>query len=494
MPNTMGCCCSALGGCNGWWSDPDFPPQEPSSGFEGGDVKSYNGIPRCKRPDGTDCGVEDDPTNCCGPAVPATISVTATTWWDFMWARAPFGLSCQSALAPDDPPEPIPHCGQQTWTVWEGGEGWGWVEGGGLNITLAHDNEAALAAGDTSPGEMPPSCCSHYYYGSAALGGPSRPAFSTNPWGYETHQFTCSGEPPEQVAYQPPSSLRAYCRMVLTFKGEGPNGQGVQPRIVLQAKLELYIGLSGFTQGTTGADHWIDGITNGKLPESYRVGVAELYGGASVDVDSCNCSGMGTDGDDVGTNVIDKIDWGYQPTGAYWNYAWPHPTAADDVDYAVYGTSTYGTPPCGSDCTAETFALHAFSCCTDANPLSCPIGLPPSDCQGQAPYCRTTAGIFNYSRKRHGLHVWSTADKAWGDSYRKHYEGSEFGPNNETSWHCWYYHTNNPCQDIRDCPLSSDYSIATARIKGGFVSAAPTFFPSPGLRDFLIGVGDGDPV
>lgn len=499
MPSLLGCCCQPNGGCNGWWTDPNYPPQEPSTGFETGDVKELNGTARCTRPDGTDCGVEDDPKNCCGPAVPGAISVTATTWWDFMWSRQKFGLTCQGGpLAPDDPPEPIPHCGQQTWTVWEGEEGWTWVEGGGLNVTLVRDNEAALAAGDWSSGEMRPSCCAHYYYGTAFLGGPSRPAFSDNPWGYESHQFTCSGGSP-QTQYSPPSSLRAYCRMVLTFKGEGPNGHipFVQPRIFLQAKLEIYFALDGFTSGSTGADHWIDGITNGNLPEDVRVGVAELYGSASVDVRACNCTGIGEVGDDAGVNVMDKIDWGLQPTGAYWNYAWPHPTVWDDSDTSHYGSVGSGSAPCGTgsgQCTAETFTLQAYSCCTNANPATCPDSPPPSNCWPQVPHCRTVANIYNHSRRRHGLHCWSTADDRWADGYRKRYDGSQYGHNDDTSWHCWEYATANPCQNIRDCPLSTVESIATARVKGGFVSNAPIFFPNPGLRDFMIGVGDGDPV
>ena len=478
MPITShSCCCS--GGCNGWFVDSDC--EVPSSGFDGADDHKCT----CYRNDDCDgdgvleqtsCGCPNNEAHpCCGAGTPNNVQLTTTTWWDWGWTRSKHGITCQGANAPTDPPSPSFDCSQETWKVYspagttDSNGGWNWMQGGSINMTLEASNDIA----QVSSQEIPPGCCATYYYGACDVSGPSANTFTNNPFGYGTTDFD------SDTTYGPPPALRAYGRLSIQYAGEGPNIAGVQPRVTCLVRLQVFIGLRGY------ADHWIEAIDNGALPEAKRVGIMDWKTSSSVNVSGCNCSAIGNVEPDVGVHVLDKIDWSNLASDSYWNYAWPHPLSdgSGSVAAAAY-PATYnagGRPgfpnPCGASgsggCVAETFSMTGFSCCTTTTCATC---ASTAGCEDHCkPHCHRTSHLDNFNRTRQGLHVWTTNGKFWSGASDFYSSVEPDASNRNTSWHCYYYTQSSPCVHN------------TNELRGGFVSAGPaTFFPNCSVADVTI--------
>ena len=483
IPNHF-CCCS--GGCNGYIDEDG----EPSNGFGSG----VAGKADCNRTDDCDgdgfaetttmCGCENDleDSDCCGPSVPDYVLINSNVYWDWGWFRKALSATCQGTAAPADPPSVSYNCNEQNIRVWEHDDGgWDWVQSEAItNLKLELNNAIA----DPGDGEMAPGCCAKYYYGSMEIDGPTRKGFNTNPWGLPSIGWDSA------LSYQAPPKLRVVGRLVLQFKGKGPNDEipVIHPTVACLAKLSLWIGLDGY--GTT----YHECVANNGWQSGTFSQAAFLVNLSVVNVVGCSCNGMGylpptdpTDpGDEPLVHVLDTIDWGNNlkgDWGSFWHYAWPHPTNPDST-----GTATWGTTPgrggvCGSlgtcPVTGSPFYLSAFSGCSDISLANCTSG-----CADPEVWWRPAGAIDgNWSCKRPGTYVWTTFEDQDGATDINY--GDQPNPDNtDTSWQCYLYENNNPCHTT-----GSAHTGPTFQVRGGFrgkFGAESIVFPNAGLKDLQI--------
>ena len=483
------CCCGS--GCNGWWFE-----GQPSSGFEGNiidgsDKLSCNRFDDCDGDgnfdDAVDCAcplIDGQPNLCCGPAVPDKIVIDSSVLWDFGWFRDPVNLTCQDDSSIVDPPVASYNCPDRNFTVWEPDTSWQWVTGGAItNLELK-----LSPFSDPNVGEMEQGCCAKYYYGSVAVDGPTSPGVAANPWGFTLPSTDCG----PQTVLEPPPKLRAYARMVMMFRGEGPNTvtPTVHPRMTLITVLDIYIGLDGHGEGWSGFS---------QLGEGEHTHPVNLFNFTSVYVDGCNCNGWGyaeppseVEGQDV-IHILDTVDWSNnvkvtsEGGQGYWHYAHEHPGSPDNTYTVDYGTAYVGpgSNVCGCDtrgpdpfCCPDdpTYTLSSYSGCSSLVLSGCTGGcaFPPPWTLG----ARFNDG--NWSCAKSGPNVWTSAFDAdftvggFGDN-------QPLPANNNKSFGCINMSCIDPC-DSGDADFGQ-----TENVKGAFRSAGPAVrFPNCGLRDFQI--------
>ena len=493
------CCCGV--GCNGWWHD-----GQPSSGFEGNIIDGSEKL-SCNRWDDcdgdgvpetyVDCACpttpDGEPNICCGPGVPDVINISSSVLWDFAWRRTALNLRCQGAGigVPLDPPTVSYDCTDRNFTQWEP-TSWEWRAGGsisGLQLELSVD-------GDTNAGEMPSGCCAKYYYGSVALDGPTAPGLNDNPWGMDLAGLATVDCGP-QLHYSAPPKLRAYGRLLMMFRGEGPNEvvPVVHERLTLLTRLDIIIGLDGY------GETWGGSIVGNRLPEYKRTTPVSLFNFTSVFTDGCNCNGFGyieppaEVEDQPVIHILDTVDWSNNlkvVEQSFWNYAHPHPIAADNTYTIDYGRSYSGSGTnvcgCGSaradpNCCPDEplYTIASYSGCDDIFLPNCTGG-----CANPKPWALGHAVIgANFSCANDGHHVWTTNEKLdWsGPPSVYNGEGGPFGgvaANDGTSWESILGGCTDPCGAHGD-------TGQTHTVVGGFkAGGAPVNFPTCGLRNFQI--------
>jgi len=485
------CCCGS--GCNGWWYD-----GLPSNGFEGNEIDGST-KDDCNRwddcdgdgnfNDPVDCAcklIDGEPNLCCGPAVPAKITINSSVLWDFGWYRDALNLTCQADPSIVDPPSASYSCSGRNFTVWEPDTSWEWITGGSIS-----NLELELSPfSDPQDGEMAQGCCAKYYYGSVAVDGPNAPGVADNPWGFSLPPEAYCGP---QYVYEAPPKLRAYARLVMQFRGEGPNGviPTVHPRMTLLTVLDIYIGLDGHGEG------WSD---FGKLSESEYTHPVNLYNFTSVYVDGCNCNGWGyieppaeVDGQDV-VHILDTVDWSNNVkvtsgSQGYWHYAHEHadPDNTYTVEYGrAYeggGTNVCSCGPAGRDpncCPEEpTYTLSSYSGCESLVLTGCTGG-----CSFPQPWT-LNAGYRdgNWSCASNGTKVWTTAERA--DFYYvgqlSTFQNQPIAANDDTSFNSVAIGCVDPCGSYGD---TGQTHIVRGGFRGGIAPAQ--VFPNCGLRNFQI--------